>query len=151
MNLTRLEYILTLPISLEKAWDFFSDPNNLAKITPKEMSFTVTSKQPEKVYAGLIITYIIKPLLGIPVTWVTEISQVKENEFFIDEQRFGPYKFWHHQHFFKAVNGGVEMTDIVHYSVPFGIIGTIMNKLLIKKKVENIFKYRKEILTGIFK
>ncbi len=141
-----------LPINLEEAWDFFSSPNNLAKITPPEMGFIITSdkKDGQKMYAGQIITYIIKPMFGIPVKWMTEITHVKEGEYFIDEQRFGPYKLWHHRHAFKQKDDGIEMYDEVNYVLPFGFIGKIAHALFIRKKIEGIFKYRAKVVEQLF-
>ena len=149
-------YLLTwqqfMPIPLEDAWDFFSSPLNLAKITPKEMNFTVTSPftADTKMYEGMIITYKVSPLLGIKMDWMTEITHVKEHEYFVDEQRFGPYALWHHQHHFKKINCGVHMTDILNYAIPYGPLGTLANKLLVKKQVENIFKYREKAIVDMF-
>jgi len=120
------------------------------------MKFVVTSNYEDnaKMYPGMIITYKITPLLGIKMNWMTEITHVKENDYFVDEQRFGPYALWHHQHHFKEVKGGVLMTDIVNYAIPYGIIGRIANKLLVEKQIMKIFNYRtKEInkLFGVYK
>ena len=146
-----LHTVQNLPISLDQAWDFFSSPANLAKITPQHMGFNIISKHHgEKMYAGQIITYILKPMLGIPVKWMTEISHVKEGEYFIDEQRFGPYKLWHHRHSFKKTATGVEMHDEVNYVLPFGILGSIANKLFIRKRVEEIFTYRTKVVEKMF-
>lgn len=152
MNFYSIKSTQHLPISLEQAWDFFSSPNNLAKITPPDMGFVITSdrKDGEKMYAGQIITYIIKPILGIPVKWMTEITHVKEGEYFIDEQRFGPYKLWHHRHSFKKTATGVEMHDEVNYVLPMGILGTIAHELFVRKRIEYIFEYRTEILNKLF-
>jgi ligand-binding SRPBCC domain-containing protein len=140
-----------LPITLEECWEFFSSPLNLAKITPEEMAFTVTSKShTSKMYPGMIITYKVSPLLGIKLNWMTEITQVKDHHYFIDEQRFGPYQFWHHQHHFKSIPGGTEMTDILTYGLPLGIIGRIANSLFVQKKVMEIFEYRKNKITELF-
>jgi ligand-binding SRPBCC domain-containing protein len=146
----RLTTVQTLPISLEAAWDFFSNPTNLSKITPKDMNLIPTSELPKKSYPGMFITYKVKPLLGIPMLWVTEITHLRENEFFVDEQRLGPYRIWHHQHHFKAVKGGVEMTDIVDYRLPGGPIGVIMEKLFIGGKVRSIFEFRNKRLIELF-
>jgi len=142
-----------LPISLEEAWSFFSSPYNLPKITPPEMGFLIISdkKDAEKMYAGQIISYILKPLFNIPVKWMTEISHVKDNEYFIDEQRFGPYKLWHHKHSFVKTENGVEMTDVVNYVLPFGIFGEIAHNLFLRKRIEYIFEYRTKILNERFK
>lgn len=140
-----------LPISIEEAWDFMSSPENLAKITPESMDFVIKEPNlPAKVYAGLIISYTVKPLWGIPVAWTTEITHVKEHEYFVDEQRFGPYSLWHHKHFLKAVEGGVQMDDIIHYKVPGGFFGDIINTLLVGKKVSEIFDYRYKKLEQLF-
>lgn len=144
MKLHRLETVQRLPVTLDEAWRFFSDAGNLAKITPPSLGFEVTSPLPERVYAGLIITYRVRPLFGIPVSWVTEITHVDEPKLFVDEQRFGPYRFWHHQHLFRAVEGGTEMTDIVHYALPPG--GGIARGLLVAPRLKEIFDYRREVL-----
>lgn len=150
MKIYQLKTKQFLPISIDKAWDFFSNPNNLSKITPPWLNFEVTSQLKNKVYAGMIITYKVRPLLNIPITWVTEITHVREPNFFVDEQRFGPYKFWQHQHIFKKVDGGIEMEDIISYAVPFGFVGIIINRLIISEKINEIFSFRKEKLTELF-
>jgi len=141
-----------LPISQEKAWDFFSSPGNLNEITPPHMGFKVLSgfKEGDRMYAGMVIRYTVKPLLGIPLNWVTEITHVDPLNYFVDEQRFGPYSFWHHQHFFKAVDNGVEMRDIVHYKIPLGPLGLLADRILVRKQVEGIFKYRTQKLKSLF-
>ena len=150
MKLYRLHTMQDIKISLDEAWDFFSDPRNLAKITPDHLSFNILSELPEKMYAGMIIEYTIKPVAGIPIRWITEITQVREKEFFIDEQRAGPYKFWHHQHMFEEIDGGTRMYDTVHYAVPFGIFGRIANSLFVKRQVNMIFDFRHRILENKF-
>ncbi len=140
-----------LPIDIKLAWEFFSSPKNLSKITPSYMDFQITSELPEEMYEGMIITYTVKPVAGIPVNWVTEISHTRKPYFFIDTQLSGPYKLWHHQHLFKEVKNGIEMEDIVHYKLPFGILGNIANFLFVKKQLEGIFNYRQNILSEIFK
>ncbi|PKQ70879.1 SRPBCC family protein [Raineya orbicola] len=140
-----------LPISLEEAWEFFSSPFNLKKITPPDMGFEVKLISPEqKMYAGMIIAYKVRPLLGIPMNWVTEITHVREPYFFVDEQRFGPYSLWHHQHHFREVAEGVEMEDLVSYKVPLGILGRLANVLFVRKRLEYIFDYRYKVLEEIF-
>jgi ligand-binding SRPBCC domain-containing protein len=140
-----------IPISIEKAWDFFSNPINLAKITPDNMGFHVISDyHGSTMYAGQIIEYKVKPVLGIPLYWMTEITQVKDKEYFIDEQRFGPYTLWHHQHHFKEIPNGIEMTDIVHYKLPLGFIGKMGNALFVKKQLTEIFDYRFQKVTEMF-
>ena len=142
---------INLPITLEEAWNFFSDPRNLSRITTEKMNFRITSEIGNgSMYPGMIITYKVSPILGISMTWVTEISEVREKEYFIDNQLLGPYKFWHHQHLFREIPGGVEMTDILHYAVPFGFIGRILEKVFIKKKVDGIFAYREKVLQKMF-
>jgi ligand-binding SRPBCC domain-containing protein len=132
-----------IPASLDAVWNFIANPDNLARITPAYMDFKVTSGAiAGPMYPGMIITYIIRPVLGIPVRWMTEITQVKEREYFIDEQRIGPYRFWHHQHRLTETEQGVLMTDIVTYAPPLGVIGTIANNLFIKKQLKGIFDFR---------
>jgi ligand-binding SRPBCC domain-containing protein len=141
-----------IPITLDEAWDFFSSPLNLAKITPKEMKFVVTSNYngDTKMYPGMIITYKVSPLFGIKLNWMTEITHVQPNKYFVDEQRFGPYALWHHQHHFKEIPGGIEMTDILNYAVPYGVIGRITNSLLVGKEVKRIFNYRYKAVEDLF-
>lgn len=148
MKLHRLQTVQRLPVSREEAWGYFSDASNLAKITPPDLGFEVTSPLPEKVYAGLIITYKVRPLFNVPVRWVTEITHVDEPNLFVDEQRFGPYRFWHHQHLFRAIGGGVEMTDIVHYALPPG--GGIARGVLVAPRLKQIFDYRHQVLEKTF-
>ena len=138
-QLKRTQFIKT---DLKTAWDFFSSPGNLKKITPDYMGFDVKTELPQKMYEGLMIEYTVKPLLGIPMNWITEIKTVKDLEFFVDEQRKGPYKIWHHEHHFKEIDGGVEMTDIVSYELPLGILGRIMHPFVVQKKLEEIFDFR---------
>lgn len=139
-----------LPISLEEAWEFFSSPLNLSKITPAYMNFVIKSELAEKMYPGMLISYKVSPVAGIPITWVTEISHVEENKFFVDEQRYGPYSMWHHEHHFKELDNGIEMTDIVSYVPPFGILGRIANSMFISKQVRGIFDYRSQVLEKYF-
>jgi ligand-binding SRPBCC domain-containing protein len=128
-------------------WDFISSPANLKEITPAYMGFDITSKNKgEKMYEGMLISYLVRPLFNIKTSWVTEITHIKEGHFFIDEQRMGPYKMWHHQHFVEEIPGGVLMKDIVSYIPPFGWLGAIANQLIIKNKLVQIFTFRKEAL-----
>lgn len=146
-----IKTVQKIPISLDKAWDFFSNPANLQAITPSTIGFKVISKHHGDImYAGQIIEYTVKPVLGIPLYWMTEITQVKNKEYFIDEQRYGPYSLWHHQHHFKEVPGGVEMTDIVHYKNPMWLFGRIANVLFVKKKLDEIFDYRYKKVEELF-
>jgi ligand-binding SRPBCC domain-containing protein len=150
MKMHRITTEQFLPIPLEKAWDFFSKPENLDELTPQDISFEILSSAEERTYSGQIIRYRIRPILNIPTSWVTEITHCVENQYFIDEQRFGPYKFWHHQHRFKSVDGGVVMSDVLHYALPFGFLGEFMGKLFIHKKVNEIFTYREGKLNQLF-
>ena len=141
--------------SLEDIWDFISSPANLKEITPDYMGFDIISQDlPVKMYAGMIISYRVKPLLGIKTTWVTEITQVEDKRYFVDEQRVGPYTMWHHQHILEPIENGVLMKDIVSYKPPFGILGSIANTLVIRKKLNEIFNYRTNAILskyGVFK
>ena len=139
-------------MSLEQAWDFFSSPANLAKITPPKMNFVVTSDNNEaaKMYPGMIITYKVSPVFGIKMNWMTEITHVQEHQYFVDEQRFGPYALWHHQHHFKEIPGGVEMTDLLDYAIGYGIIGRLGNAVLVAKEIQKIFDYRTKAVDELF-
>lgn len=148
MKLYSLEAEQRLPISLSAAWEFFSSPANLQRITPPWLAFEVTSRLPERMFPGMIVSYFVRPLLGIPIRWVTEITHVEEPFRFVDEQRFGPYRFWHHQHHFREIEGGVEMRDVVHYGLPPG--GFLVEPLLVKPKLNEIFSFRKRTLEEIF-
>ena len=146
MKIYRLETIQNLPISQSEAWDFLSDPKNLKRITPDYMGFKIVSGAAERMFAGQIIQYVVTPLLNIPTTWVTEITHVEEGNYFVDEQRFGPYDLWHHKHFIKPIEKGVEMIDIVDYKIPFGVLGRIAHPLIVAPKLKEIFEYRKKAL-----
>jgi ligand-binding SRPBCC domain-containing protein len=151
MGFYQLKQIQKIKGTIDDVWNFISSPANLKKITPDYMGFDITSGDlPEKMYPGMIICYKVSPLLGIKMNWLTEITQVDEKRFFIDEQRIGPYKIWHHQHRIEPVEGGVLMTDIVTYQPPMGFLGSIANKLVIKNKLNEIFDYRKNVLHEIF-
>jgi ligand-binding SRPBCC domain-containing protein len=151
MKIYQLKTTQILSISLESAWSFFSNPANLSKIAPPWLNFKTKTVPADKMYAGMIITYLVRPILNIPQTWVTEITYVDKPNYFVDEQRFGPYKMWHHEHFFtETKNGKVEMLDIVSYVVPFGFLGRIMNALVVKNKINEIFNYRKKVLNEMF-
>ena len=146
----RLEYEQRLPLSLSDAWDFFSRPENLAEITPENLAFEVTSPLPERLYAGMIINYRVRPLAGIAVPWTTEITHVVEPLFFVDEQRSGPYRFWHHQHRFAEVDGLVKMIDLVHYQLCYGQLGHLLAGGLVRRRLDEIFAYRKQKLSALF-
>lgn len=145
-----LKSIQKIPADMETTWGFFSNPRNLLKLTPLSLNLDpVNEIHGEKAYAGQVMIYQVKPLLGIPVEWMTEIKNVIPHQMFIDEQRKGPYKLWHHQHHFKAIEGGVEMTDLVHYRVPFGFIGDLAHPL-VKRKLTEIFTFRFQKINEIF-
>ena len=139
-----------IPIDKNEAWKFLSDPNNLKKITPDYMGFDILEKENTKMYSGQIIKYIVTPIFGIKMNWVTEITHVKDFEYFVDEQRFGPYKFWHHKHLIKEIKDGVEMIDILDYALPFGFAGRFFHPIIIKPKLNEIFNYRRNKLIEIF-
>jgi ligand-binding SRPBCC domain-containing protein len=140
-----------IPAGIDEVWDFISSPKNLKEITPDHMGFDITSGDlPEKMYPGMIITYKVSPLLGIKMTWVTEITHVKEKSYFVDEQRVGPYSVWHHEHKIQPIEGGVLMNDIITYKPPLGFLGAIANSIIIKKQLDGIFEYRKQAMERIF-
>ena len=139
-----------LPIDLNTAWEFFSSPKNLVKITPKHMGFSITSGEPRPMHTGQIITYKVSPFPGVRASWVTEITHVEHLKFFVDEQRFGPYKMWHHEHIFEEVENGVVMHDKVSYKLPFGFLGRMVHPIIVKGKLTQIFSHRFEILDKMF-
>lgn len=139
-----------LPISIEQAWNFFSSPSNLAKITPDQMGFVITSPETRRAYPGQIITYNVGVLPFVRLNWVTEITQVKEGHYFIDEQRFGPYSMWHHEHHFIESEQGILMYDKVSYKLPLGPLGHIAHRLFVKRQLKQIFGYRFKILKDLF-
>lgn len=140
-----------LPISKEEAWDFLSSPKNLQKIMPEDMGFQIISGADKKMYAGQIIQYKVTPLPGFNTKWVTEITQVNQPDYFVDIQLDGPYKLWHHKHFIHQIEGGVEIEDIVHYAVPFGVLGRMLHPLIIRPKLEEIFANRVKKMNQLFK
>lgn len=154
-----------IPGTPDKIWSFFADPANLPMITPPYMQFRIlpppgaASSVPQinagqipasQIYAGQIIEYKLRPLPWLSTYWMTEITQVREGQYFVDEQRHGPYRLWHHQHHFKPIQNGVEMTDIVHYAIPYGIIGDFANALFVRKQLQEIFQYRYRQVESIF-
>jgi ligand-binding SRPBCC domain-containing protein len=146
-----LQSIQKVPASLEEIWRFFSDARNLSTVTPPHLNLKVTNVvYGDRVYAGQVMTYKVRPLLGIAVSWMTEITHVEEQKYFVDEQRKGPYKLWHHQHHFKSIEGGVEMTDLVHYRLPLGPLGSLAHGLVVKKELEKIFAYRYAKIVELF-
>src|SRR3982750_2065558 len=137
-------------MSLERCWRFFSDPGNLARITPPSLGFKVESELPGEIYAGLMIRYTVSPLFGIPMSWLTEITRVDKPHYFVDEQRVGPYRVWHHEHFFRALDGGhTEVRDLVHYVPPLGPLGALLNRFVIRPQLERIFDFRTTQLVDI--
>jgi ligand-binding SRPBCC domain-containing protein len=142
MPLERLERRQTIPTTMEEAWRFFGQPENLALITPDWLGFRVTSPPQGPMYAGMIITYTVTPLLGVRLPWVTEITHCREPHFFVDEQRLGPYRFWHHQHHFRQVEGGAEVRDLVHYQLPFGPPGRVASAL-VRRRLAAVFDHRR--------
>ena len=150
MKPSALREVQRLPISLPEAWSFFSDPRNLPRITPPSLGLEVTSDLPGVMYPGMIITYHVRLIPWVSVGWVTEITHVREPVLFVDEQRFGPYRFWHHEHHFREVEGGVEMQDIVHYALPFGTIGRVFGGPLVRRRLEQIFSFRRRFLAREF-
>ncbi len=150
MKLYQLHSRQYLPITQDEAWTFLSNPANLKVITPDHMGFHILNGADRDMFPGQIIQYTVSPFAGITTKWVTEITHVKEGQYFVDEQRFGPYALWHHKHFIKPVSGGVEMEDIIDYKLPFGILGQIAHPILVKKQLERIFAYREMKLEEIF-
>lgn len=147
--MNQIRKVQTLKCTKDEIWDFISNPKNLSEITPKKMGFNVLTKPlPNKVYEGMMIHYSVKPLLGITLLWVTEITTVKDKQYFVDEQRIGPYKIWHHEHHIQELDNaeGIEMIDIISYVAPFGFIGRLMNRLFIRKQLDQIFDYRFNVL-----
>jgi hypothetical protein len=151
MAVYELKYEQKIPSTLETVWDYISSPMNLKEITPEYMNFLVTSSTfREKMYPGMMITYKVSPLLGLRLDWCTEITEVSHLNYFVDEQREGPYTIWHHQHHLEEIEGGVLMTDIIHYKVPFGFLGKIANRLFVRKKLQTIFQFRFRRMEEIF-
>lgn len=147
----KLHFSQKLPIDMLQAWEFFSSPANLEKITPKSLGLKIKHHHSEKkMYPGQIISYSLKPLWNISMEWITEITAVQEPTYFIDEQKFGPYTFWHHEHWFTSIPGGILMEDIVYYKVPFGIFGKALHNLKIKKELGHIFQHRSDVLEKLF-
>lgn len=151
MAVHSLKTVQNIPVPVAEAWPFFSNPGNLASITPSYLDFTIVSHhQGTVMYPGQIIEYTIKPFFGVPVYWMTEIMHVHQEKYFVDEQRFGPYSFWHHQHHFRPIEGGVEMTDIVHYKVPLYIAGRVANSIFVRRQLRKIFTFRFDKVESVF-
>jgi ligand-binding SRPBCC domain-containing protein len=139
-----------LPITLDKAWSFLSDPKNLAVITPPELGFKITCDLPPKMYEGMMISYTVRPLGPFPMVWVSEITHLNPPHFFVDEQRVGPYSLWHHEHHLTEIDGGVEMRDLITYKVPGGPLGGIINALMVRPQLNRIFAFREVKLNELF-
>jgi ligand-binding SRPBCC domain-containing protein len=142
-----------IPAPLDQIWSFFSAPANLPRITPPDMQFKILSppsSSGDRIYAGQLIEYSLRPLPWLRTRWLTEITQVEEGHSFVDEQRRGPYSLWHHQHHFRRIEGGVEMTDLVHYLVPFGVLGDLANAFFVRRRLEEVFLYRRQQVEVIF-
>jgi ligand-binding SRPBCC domain-containing protein len=150
MKLYQLHSKQALPISKKEAWDFLSNPANLKVITPEHMSFHILSGADRPMFPGQIIQYKVSPFSGYTTKWVTEITHVNEGNYFVDEQRFGPYALWHHKHFIKEITGGVEMEDVIDYKIPFGILGQLAHPIIVKKQLVDIFKYREQKLIKLY-
>ncbi len=150
MKTYKLTGTIKLPISIEEAWDFFSNPNNLGKIMPTEMNFQVIEGASLPLYEGQIIQYTVTPLPLLTTTWISEINHINKPHFFVDTQLEGPYKLWHHKHFLETTPTGTKITDIVHYQVPFGILGRLLHPIIIKPKLDKIFKYRNHQINTLF-
>lgn len=150
MKMHTIQFKQQLPIDQTTAWAFFSNPWNLSKITPPKMKFRVTNTPTEHIYAGMMISYCVTPLLGIPTTWISEITHVREGEYFVDEQRAGPFKLWHHEHHFRPVEGGIEIEDTVSYMMPFGLIGEAVHLLRVRGELQQIFTHRTRVLEKLF-
>ena len=149
-SIFQLSASLKIPVGIEEAWNFLSDPENLKVITPDYMGFKIISHSDKKMYPGQIICYKVSPLLGINLNWVTEITQVAHQSYFVDEQRFGPYAMWHHKHFLKEIDEGTEMIDIIHYKLPLSLIANRFHSLLVKPKLTEIFDFRTKALISKF-
>lgn len=150
MKVYKLETVQHVNATLDECWAFFSSPQNLQKITPLDMGFQIVDFDGRTAYPGQVIQYKVSPLAGIKLSWMTIITAVKDKSYFIDEQRFGPYTLWHHKHFFEATENGVKMTDVVHYALPLGFLGCIMNTLVVKSKLKEIFSYREKAVDELF-
>jgi ligand-binding SRPBCC domain-containing protein len=151
MAIYTLHFQQKIPVTIPVIWDFISSPKNLKIITPPHMGFDIITKNlPEKMYPGIIISYYVKPIMGFKMLWVSEITQVKNQEYFVDEQRIGPYRLWHHQHHIQPIQGGILMSDIVNYSPPFGLAGKIANKIFINRQLGEIFEFRTKKLEELF-
>lgn len=146
----KLHFSQKIPISLDEAWDFFSKPANLEKITPKNLALKINNLPEKEMYNGQIINYTVRPLFNLKLEWVTEITAVEKPNYFIDEQIFGPYAFWHHEHWFSSIPGGVQIEDILYYKMPYGIFGKLLHHLKVKNDLNKVFSHRTEVLEKLF-
>jgi len=152
MRIYTLHTSIIIPCTLDEAWEFFSTPLNLNRLAPPDMSFEILSDVGDvKMYPGMLIHYKVRPLMNFPLNWTTEITHCEERKFFVDEQRFGPYTFWHHQHRFEAVADGVRMTDTISYAIGFGVIGRLANTIYVGRRLREIFAYREKVVREIFR
>lgn len=148
-KLYKIEARQFIPIGIDEAWDFFRSPKNLSEVTPSDVGFNITSisgKGDDVMYEGMLINYVVSPFPFAKMRWCTEITHIQDKKCFIDEQRFGPYKMWHHEHWFEETKGGIIAIDQVYYGIPLGIIGQLMNGLVVKGKLKEIFDFRSEAL-----
>jgi ligand-binding SRPBCC domain-containing protein len=151
LSLHKLYFSQKLPIDLQQGWEFFSTPANLEKITPPSLALKIKHHHDQKIiYPGQIIVYSVEPLWKISMEWITEIVAVQKPVYFIDEQKFGPYTFWHHEHWFTSIPNGILIEDVIYYKVPFGMIGKALHHFKIRKDLFNIFSYRNQILEKLF-
>lgn len=150
MKLYRIRRAQRIPSNLNDAWEFFSHPNNMIKVMPPNLRIKIIERQPRFIYSGMLINQKVKTIFGIKRSWITQILHEDEPNYFVDEQKFGPFRFWHHQHIFTEVFGGIEVEDIIHYSLPFGILGRLFNAIYIKKKLKKIFDYRAIAIKKLF-
>ncbi len=145
-----IKQLQRIPVKKEVAWAFFSNPANLEKVTPSDIGFRFAEPLPNHMYEGLVINYTVRPLLGITLQWATEITKIQEGDYFVDHQLSGPYRIWHHQHFFRTIEGGTELSDIVHYALPLGFLGKTAHALFVRTKLEDIFAHRKKSIEKHF-
>lgn len=150
MKTYKLVGTIELPIPIEEAWEFFSNPNNLSKIMPAEMGFKIMDGASLPLYEGQIITYKVTPLPAFKTAWVSEINHINKPHFFVDTQLEGPYKLWHHKHYLESTKKGTKITDVVHYQVPFGLLGRLLHPIIVKPKLDQIFAYRTEQINALF-
>ena len=146
----RIVHKQQLPVSLDEIWKFFSLPGNLKKITPPSLGFNIVSGGEGVMYKGMVVTYDIDSAFSLPYTWVTEIAEYEEKKFFVDRQRSGPYAYWNHEHYFAEIPNGIEITDILEYKMPLGLLGTLAHPFFIKNKIQKIFEYRSQKLEELF-